>query len=105
MKVSFISLAFTVLLFTSCDFNKSSIEKNCTSVIIKLHGKQTGFTILNIKTNQASEVKLALGKYDNETETIVNVSYRTDSLKEQYCTCLMDSNGNFITTSDKIEYD
>lgn len=113
MKTNLILAAFAMSFLNACNNSgtasdeKPTVEQNCTSVVVERHGDEGNFGIINIRTDKANEVKLALGEYEEKTETIVSVEYTSDAdaEKSQYCTCLMDENGEFIVTSDEIKYE
>ena len=111
MKIKNISFALILLMSVACasvsdrENNQTSVDNNCTSFVEERYGNLEGFKILNVKTYKATEVKLALGPHDDETESIVSVVFTTDSLKEKDCSCLMRADGSFIITADEIIYE
>ena len=102
MKTKLLIWVCMATLLASCGY--STVEKNCISVVQKRYGKQPGFKILKTRVDDAEEVKLALGKYESETRTVVSVNFASDSSKKQSCTCLMGADGGFIVTTDEIKY-
>jgi len=107
-----------LLLSYSCDpresdehkiEEKSISAKNCISVVKERFGNEAGFRILKARNFKASDVKLVMGKYRNETETVVSVHYATDKSEaldeHKSCSCLMRKDDSFIILAADIDFE
>jgi len=88
------------IFFTACNTDK----KVCAQETKKLKGEQPGFHITKVLSHDANTLKLALGKYSAETETVIEVRYSTDAEVNNSCYFLYDSNDKVLNEDGKIDY-
>jgi hypothetical protein len=108
MRLKYTLALATVALFTlsfvsNINLRGTNIKNACKEKIIEKYGTLKGFEITAVKAAKANQVKLALGTYADQTTNIVIVDYQSEKGDKQ-CSCLFDSNGKLLVTSDEIEY-
>jgi len=104
-------LLITSLLFLfACDSETEESNKTeqmtqeCVEKAKQKYGQLSGFEIKIGEVEKVDETtKLAELEYAPSARYYTNVSFSSDEIEIQYCDCLFDEKGKFLTTMEDIK--